>query len=120
MRLARLYRGRNSLEKTSTDPTTSPPNRPTGVAVVFGVGGLLSAAAVDVWMFAFCRFLTGIGVGSMIPVADSLMIEWSPTEWRGKLAMTLTGVAFALGALFACIVGIVMHDLWGGEGAWWR
>lgn len=91
-----------------------------GVAVVFGVGGLASAAAVDVWMFAFCRFLTGIGVGSMIPVADSLMIEWSPTEWRGKLAMTLTGVAFALGALFACIVGIVMHDLWGGEGAWWR
>lgn len=91
-----------------------------GVAVVFGVGGLASAAATGVWMFAFCRFLTGIGVGSMIPVADSLMIEWSPTEWRGKLAMMLTGVAFALGALFACLVGIVMHDLWGGEGAWWR
>uniref|UniRef100_A0A7S0YXR6 Major facilitator superfamily (MFS) profile domain-containing protein n=1 Tax=Hemiselmis tepida TaxID=464990 RepID=A0A7S0YXR6_9CRYP len=90
------------------------------VSMVFGVGGLASALAVDVMTFAICRFITGIGVGSMIPVADSLMIEWSPTEWRGRLAMLLTGVAFALGSMFACLVGIVMHDLFAGEGAWWR
>jgi len=39
-----------------------------------------------------------------VPVSDTHLLEWSPREWRGKLAMLLTGVAFSLGAGFACIV----------------
>ena len=37
-------------------------------------------------------------------MSDTHLLEWSPREWRGKLAMLLTGVAFSLGAGFACIV----------------
>jgi hypothetical protein len=39
-----------------------------------------------------------------VPVSDTHLLEWSPRERRGKLAMLLTGVAFSLGAGFACIV----------------
>jgi hypothetical protein len=45
----------------------------------------------------------------MVPVSDSHLLEWSPSAWRAKLAMTLTGAAFALGAAFACVVGIVLQ-----------
>mmetsp|Transcript_7181 Transcript_7181/g.14427 ORF Transcript_7181/g.14427 Transcript_7181/m.14427 type:complete len:481 (+) Transcript_7181:20-1462(+) len=89
-----------------------------GVSAVFCVFGLLSAVAPDVWVFAFARFFTGIGVGSMVPVSDSHLLEWSPSAWRARLAMALTGVAFAIGAAFACVVGVEISQ-YGGE-EWWR
>jgi MFS transporter, putative metabolite:H+ symporter len=89
-----------------------------GVNVVFCVFGVLSAIAPDIWVFAISRFFTGIGVGSMVPVSDTHLLEWSPRDWRGKLAMLLTGVAFAIGAAFACIAGIEVST-YGGE-EWWR
>jgi len=62
------------------------------ITVVFCVFGIVSALAPDVYVFAISRFFTGIGVGSMVPVSDSHLLEWSPSAWRAKLAMTLTGV----------------------------
>lgn len=79
------------------------------ITVVFCVFGVLSAIAPDVYIFAVSRFFTGVGVGSMVPVSDSHLLEWSPSAWRAKMAMTLTGVAFGLGAAFACVVGIVLQ-----------
>jgi MFS family permease len=90
-----------------------------GVALIFCVFGLLSAFAPNLWIFAVSRFFTGLGVGSMVPVSDSHLLEWSPSAWRAKLAMTLTGVAFGLGAAFACVVGIVVHT-YIEDDTWWR
>ena len=56
----------------------------------------------------------------MVPVSDSHLLEWSPSAWRAKLAMTLTGVAFGLGAAFACIVGIVLQTFLPDDEWWWR
>jgi MFS family permease len=91
-----------------------------GITVVFCVFGLLSAVAPDVYVFAASRFFTGVGVGSMVPVSDSHLLEWSPSVWRAKMAMTLTGVAFGLGAAFACVVGIVLQMTLPGDDNWWR
>jgi len=70
--------------------------------------------------FSFCiaRFITGIGVGAIIPVADSHLLEWSPAPWRARLA--LVGAAFAVGTLIACGVGIAVHELFGADSEWWR
>mmetsp|Transcript_25651 Transcript_25651/g.60851 ORF Transcript_25651/g.60851 Transcript_25651/m.60851 type:complete len:494 (-) Transcript_25651:101-1582(-) len=89
-----------------------------GVSLLFCVFGVASALATNVWVFAIARFFTGMGVGSMVPVSDSHLLEWSPANWRAKMAMTLTGVAFALGAAFACVAGIWVHEIGGEE--WWR
>ena len=91
-----------------------------GITVVFCLFGTVSAFAPDVYVFAVSRFFTGVGVGSMVPVSDSHLLEWSPNAWRAKLAMTLTGVAFALGAAFACVVGIVLQMTVPDDPAWWR
>jgi len=73
-------------------------------------------------VFVFCRVLTGVGVGAMVPVADSLLLEWSPTQWRSKLVMTMIGTAFAVGSIIACGAGMLLHEtMGGGEGStWWR
>eukprot|EP00286_Rhodomonas_abbreviata_P023632 CAMPEP_0181314324 /NCGR_PEP_ID=MMETSP1101-20121128/14754_1 /TAXON_ID=46948 /ORGANISM="Rhodomonas abbreviata, Strain Caron Lab Isolate" /LENGTH=509 /DNA_ID=CAMNT_0023421403 /DNA_START=195 /DNA_END=1720 /DNA_ORIENTATION=- len=89
-----------------------------GVSLLFCIFGVLSALASNVWIFAVARFFTGMGVGSMVPVSDSHLLEWSPSASRAKIAMTLTGVAFAFGAAFACVAGIWVHDIGGEE--WWR
>lgn len=89
------------------------------VALVFCIFGIISALAPNLWVFAVARFFTGLGVGSMVPVSDSHLLEWSPSKWRAKLAMTLTGVAFGLGGAFACVVGIFVHEVVGGD-EWWR
>ena len=116
----------------------------------FCVFGVCSALAPDLYSFAFARLLTGCGTGAMVPVADSLLLEWSPTQWRSKLVMSMMGIAFAVGSILAatisqkspCIVslhckysraltfenlcqagsGILLHEtLGGGEGSvWWR
>ena len=86
---------------------------------VFGVG---SALAPDLYSFAFSRVLTGFGVGGMVPVADSLLLEWSPTKWRSMVVMSMMGIAFAVGSILAAGSGILLHEtLGGGEGSvWWR
>ncbi|EKX52288.1 hypothetical protein GUITHDRAFT_102191 [Guillardia theta CCMP2712] len=89
------------------------------ISVLFCVFGILSALATNIWVFAISRFFTGVGVGSMVPVSDSHLLEWSPKEWRARLAMSLTGLAFAVGAAFACVVGITMHDSF-DDHSWWR
>ena len=93
---------------------------------VFCIFGLCSAAAPDLYSFAAARVLTGFGVGAMVPVADSLLLEWAPSAWRSKLVMTMLGAAFALGSIMAAGSGLVLHEYlgkttgdWGRE-VWWR
>ena len=91
-----------------------------GMGCLFCVAGTFSAFAPDIYTFAVARFLTGICVGAMIPVADAHVLELSPREWRAKLAMSLVGAAFAVGTLIACAVGIGVHESMGHETSWWR
>jgi MFS family permease len=63
--------------------------------MIFCIFAFLSAVAPDIYTFAVARVLTGFGVGGMVPVADSLLLEWSPTQWRSKLVMTMIGACLA-------------------------
>ena len=88
---------------------------------VFCIFGLCSAAAPDLYSFAAARVLTGFGVGAMVPVADSLLLEWAPSAWRSKLVMTMLGAAFALGSIMAAGSGLVLHEYLGKTtGDWGR
>ena len=82
--------------------------------------GLLSAVTTSFYSFAAARGLVGLAVGMCVPVADSLLLEWSPTEWRSILTMTMVGIAFAIGSMLACATGLVLHQLMGEGTIWWR
>ncbi|MCP3723224.1 MFS transporter [Paraburkholderia sp. CNPSo 3272] len=47
---------------------------------------LLAAFSVNATMLVACRFLTGVGVGAIYPVADSFLSEILPKEKRGRMA----------------------------------
>ncbi|ALP68559.1 MFS transporter (plasmid) [Paraburkholderia caribensis] len=47
---------------------------------------LLAAFSVNAQMLVICRFLTGVGVGALYPVADTFLSEILPKERRGRLA----------------------------------
>ena len=84
------------------------------------VFSLSSAAAPELFSFAAARILTGMGGGALVPVAGSLLLEWSPTRWRSTMVMTTTGTAFAIGTLFECGAGLLLHEYLGEGREWWR
>ncbi|HKT93129.1 MAG TPA: MFS transporter [Paraburkholderia sp.] len=54
--------------------------------VWYSAFSLLAAFSVNATMLVVCRFLTGVGVGAIYPVADSFLSEILPKEKRGRLA----------------------------------
>ncbi|WP_175904544.1 MFS transporter [Burkholderia seminalis] len=54
--------------------------------VWYSAFSLVGAFSVNADMLVACRFLTGIGVGAIYPVADSFLSEILPKEKRGRLA----------------------------------
>ncbi|MCP3710791.1 MFS transporter [Paraburkholderia sp. CNPSo 3274] len=54
--------------------------------VWYSAFSLLAAFSVNATMLVVCRFLTGVGVGAIYPVADSFLSEILPKEKRGRMA----------------------------------
>ncbi|WP_212139416.1 MFS transporter, partial [Burkholderia territorii] len=54
--------------------------------VWYSAFSLIGAFSVNADMLVACRFLTGIGVGAIYPVADSFLSEILPKDKRGRLA----------------------------------
>ena len=72
-----------------------------------GLGSLLTALAPSLsWVFLF-RFLTGLGLGAELPVAASLMGEFSPKAHRGRMVVLLEAF-WAVGWLLAALVGYLL------------
>jgi putative MFS transporter len=72
-----------------------------------GVGSLLTALVPGLsWVFLF-RFLTGLGLGAELPVAASLMGEFSPKAHRGRMVVLLEAF-WALGWLMAALLGYLL------------
>ncbi|RTH40132.1 MFS transporter, partial [Thermus scotoductus] len=72
-----------------------------------GFGSLLTALAPGLgWVYLF-RFLTGLGLGAELPVAASLMGEFSPRAHRGRMVVLLEAF-WAVGWLLAALVGYLL------------
>ena len=72
--------------------------------VVFSAGMALCALAASPEQLGVYRFVVGLGTGCLMPVAGSLVIDYSPTGKRGlHTALGLVGVA--VGGCFAGLLG---------------
>ncbi len=81
-----------------------------------GAGSLLTALAPSLdWVFFF-RFLTGLGLGAELPVAASLMAEWSPARHRGRMVVLLEAF-WAVGWLLAALLAYLLVPLYGWRAA---
>jgi putative MFS transporter len=82
---------------------------------VLVVVSVVSAFATDVWQLVVLRFLLGVAIGADYPIASSLLAEFIPSRYRGRLLGSLF-VVWAGGAAAAAAVGWILSST--GPDAW--
>ena len=76
---------------------------------VYLVATLLTAATWDFWSFAFCRVLTGFGIGGEYAAINSAIDELIPARVRGLVDLAING-SFWLGAAAGAGLSIVLLE----------
>ncbi len=84
--------------------------------LIYSIFTGLSAAAASVGMLMALRFLTGIGLGGELPVASTMVSEFSPARRRGTMVVLLESF-WAYGAVLAALVGFLVIPQWGWRAA---
>ncbi len=85
------------------------------IGVFYFVSAVGSGLATDPWMFAFFRFLGGLGVGASTVAAPAYVSEISPANDRGKLV-----ALYQFNIVFGILIAFVSNYLLSGieENAW--
>lgn len=89
----------------------------TATLVLYGLANGLMAASVSLAMLLVLRFLVGLGLGAELPVASTLVSEFSPTAHRGRMTVLLESF-WALGWILSAVVGYFVVPNFGDYG--WR
>ncbi|HEX7236247.1 MAG TPA: MFS transporter, partial [Gammaproteobacteria bacterium] len=76
---------------------------------VYLVATLLTAGTWSFWSFAFCRFLTGFGIGGEYAAINSAIDELIPARVRGLVDLAING-SFWLGAAAGAGLSIVLLE----------
>ncbi len=71
--------------------------------MLFGLASLGSAAATGLAVMLVLRFIMGLGLGAELPVASTLVNEFSPEHKRGRIVVLLESF-WAVGWLLAAII----------------
>ena len=80
--------------------------------VGFSVLTLLCAVAPDPWTFGVLRFLAGLGLGGVLPVAIALVNEYARVG-KGGGATTVLMTGYHVGAVITALLGIVVIPVFG-------
>jgi MFS family permease len=74
---------------------------------VYLVATVLTAFTWDVASFAFCRFLTGFGIGGEYAAINSAIDELIPARLRGRVDLAINGT-FWIGAAMGAGLSILL------------
>ncbi len=85
------------------------------IGIFYTVSALGSAMAGDPWIFAFFRFLGGLGVGASTIAAPAYVSEIAPPKNRGKL-VALYQFNIVFGILIAFVSNYLLSNI--GDNAW--
>ena len=73
--------------------------------IIYNASALGAALAPTPEIFGLFRFIGGLGMGGLIPIAAAMTIEFSP-PWRRSLNYTLMFSAYSLGIVVASLVAL--------------
>jgi MFS transporter, AAHS family, 4-hydroxybenzoate transporter len=80
----------------------------------FGLFSLLTGTVHSLNGLLIFRFLTGLGLGGVLPATVALMAEYSPRRMHGRtLTLTLTAGGLAFGAAIGGLVAKLLLPLYG-------
>ncbi|PRR69286.1 MFS transporter [Neomoorella humiferrea] len=80
--------------------------------IFYGAATYLAGTAPNYTWLMFWRFLVGLGLGAEVPVAFTLMSEFSPARYRGRMTVLLESF-WALGWIVAALIGYMAVPRWG-------
>lgn len=83
--------------------------------LLYGLATGASALAWSVGALMVFRFLVGLGLGSELPVASTLVSEFSPRRIRGRMVVLLEAF-WAVGWIMAAVIGTFVVSQ--GENGW--
>ncbi|MDO5697803.1 MAG: MFS transporter [Dermatophilus congolensis] len=72
--------------------------------LIYGIATGASALAGSVAVLIALRFVVGLGLGAELPVASTLVSEYSPKHIRGRMVVALESF-WALGWILAALIG---------------
>ncbi|SEP46197.1 MFS transporter [Propionispora vibrioides] len=78
----------------------------------------ISAFAPNAQIFAWCRFLGGIGFGGALPITVGLLSEYAPKTIK-NVAITLALCGYQFGGILAPLMGIVFIPITGWRSIIW-
>lgn len=61
--------------------------------IIWGVAGILLSVSWDLYSLLVFRFLLGLGLGAEYPVANAMLPEFLPKDYRGRYMTVMEGLA---------------------------
>lgn len=89
----------------------------TATLVIFGLANAGMACSWTLVALLIARFIIGLGLGAELPVASTLVSEFSPTRYRGRMTVLLESF-WAVGWIIAAAIGAFVIPNTGDWG--WR
>ncbi|MFI1994869.1 MFS transporter [Actinoplanes sp. NPDC020271] len=86
--------------------------------VIFSLASAACAVAPSIGAFGWARFVGGLGLGGLLPIALTLVAEYAPTSRRNLLIGSLM-TAHQVGGIVAGSLGLYLLNNHGWRSAYW-
>ncbi|MDO5661663.1 MAG: MDR family MFS transporter, partial [Brachybacterium sp.] len=80
-----------------------------GGIAVFMLGSVLAGVATDFWFLVFARAVQGLGMGTLLPLSQTIIGDIIPPRQRGKY-QGLMGAVFGVTSIAGPLIGGVITD----------
>ncbi|MEU4163410.1 aromatic acid/H+ symport family MFS transporter [Actinoplanes sp. NPDC026670] len=85
---------------------------------IFSLASGICAAAPSLTVFGLGRFVAGLGLGGLLPIALTMVAEFAPARRRNLLIGSLM-TAHQAGGILAATLGLWLLDSYGWRSAFW-
>ncbi len=84
----------------------------------FSLGMAATAMTSDASLFGWMRFLTGLGIGSLVATTAALVSEYAPKD-KKNLFIAISNGGIPLGSMLSALLAIVLMPHIGWRGMFW-
>ena len=84
----------------------------------FSVGMALTALSSTAREFGWMRFVTGVGIGSLVATTAALVAEYAPKD-KKNLYIAISNGGIPLGSMLSAVLAIVLMEHIGWRGMFW-
>jgi AAHS family benzoate transporter-like MFS transporter len=84
----------------------------------FSIGMALTALSSSTQAFGWMRFVTGLGIGSLVATTAALVSEYAPSD-KKNLFIAITNGGIPLGSMLSAVLAIVLMEHIGWRGMFW-